>query len=89
MLTTPSSCIEREVLTDVRVHLLTDKIKNLMRNVNDSDIKDGYAKVKHLVVKHLKVAGYSASICQSKWLSSVGVLKKCAFLNTSAVCELQ
>lgn len=87
MLTTPSSCFEREVLTDVRVLLLTNnETTDLMCDAGDSECKGGCTK--RFLVKHLKVAGYSASICQSKWLTTAGVPGG-AFLNTSVVCELQ
>lgn len=69
MLTTPYGALERELHTDVRLLLLTiNEDTDLICDPEGSDCKGGCTK--RFLVKHLKVAGYSASVCKSKWVSA-------------------
>ncbi|XP_073392012.1 uncharacterized protein [Physcomitrium patens] len=69
ILTQPQSSLERELLTDVQRLLLNlNEDTDLICDTNDADCKG--TCIKRLVVKHLKMASYSASVCKSKWLSS-------------------
>jgi hypothetical protein len=69
MLTTPYSAIEREILTAVRFLLLNvNENTHQICGPEGSDCKGGCTK--RFVVKRLKVAGYSASVCKTKWPTS-------------------
>lgn len=64
-----NSALEREFLTEVKLLLLSiNADSNLVCKPEGSDCKGGC--VKRFIVKHLKVAGYDAAVCKSKWLSS-------------------
>lgn len=68
-LTAPSNASERELLTEVKLLLLSIKEdSDLICGAEGSDCKGGC--VKRFVVNHLKVTGYDAGVCKSKWLSS-------------------
>jgi hypothetical protein len=68
-LTAPSNALERELLTEVKLLLLSIKEdSDLICEPEGSDCKGGC--VKRFVVNHLKVTGYDAGVCKSKWLSS-------------------
>lgn len=68
-LTAPSNSLERELLTEVKLLLLSIKEdSDLICEPEGSDCKGGC--VKRFVVNHLKVTGYDAGVCKSKWLSS-------------------
>lgn len=69
MLTTPYSAIEREILTAVRFLLLNvNENTHQICGPEGSDCKGGCTK--RFVVKRLKAAGYSASVCKTKWPTS-------------------
>lgn len=59
--------LERELLAEVKLRLLSIK-EDTDLVCEGSDCKG--ACVKRFVVKHLKVAGFDALVCSSKWLSS-------------------
>lgn len=68
-LTAPGSLLERELLKEVKLQLLSIKEdSDLVCEPEGSDCKGGC--VKRFVVSHLKVTGYDAAVCKSKWLSS-------------------
>lgn len=63
------SALERELLTEVKLLLLSMKgDSDLVCGPDGSDCKGGC--VKRFVVRHLKLSGHDASVCKSKWLSS-------------------
>lgn len=62
----PGSALERELVKEVKLQLLS--IKDLVCESEGSDCKGGC--VKRFVVNHLNVTGYDAAVCKCKWLSS-------------------
>jgi uncharacterized protein (TIGR01615 family) len=68
-LTAPGSALERELLKEVKLQLLSIKEdSDLVCEPEGSDCKGGC--VKRFVVNHLKLMGYGAGVCNCKWLSS-------------------
>jgi len=84
MRTATLNSLERELLTEVKLRLLSIKEdSDLVCEPEGADCKG--ACVKRFVVKHLKVAGYDAAVCMSKWLSSGRVPGGIFFLPQDAV----
>lgn len=67
MRTATMNSLERELLAEVKLRLLSIK-EDTDLICEGPDCKG--ACVKRFVVKHLKVAGFDAVVCSSKWLSS-------------------
>lgn len=68
-LTTPGSALERELLKEVKLQLLSiNDDSDLVCDPEGVNCKGGC--VKRFVVNHLKVTGYDAAVCKCKWLSS-------------------
>ena len=65
--------VERELLTEVKLCLQSIKEDSDLVCCEPEGVDCKGVCVKRFVVKHLKVAGYDAAVCMSKWLSSGGV----------------
>lgn len=69
MLSKPLTARERELLADVQRLLLTvNEDTDLICDANGANCKG--TCIKRFIVKHLRTAAYSASVCKSKWQSS-------------------
>lgn len=62
--------VERELLTEVKLRLLSIKEDSNFVCCEPEGVDCKGVCVKRFVVKNLKAAGYDAAVCMSKWLSS-------------------